>query len=76
MREFRVEIVNGPRNGEVIYFTDDWEHPPILTLDPPLTLQAGQGLRLVTTYTNWRTIPVRFGLTSEDEMMILFGYFY
>jgi hypothetical protein len=42
MREFRVEIVNGPRNGEVIYFTDDWEHPPILTIEPPLPFRPGR----------------------------------
>jgi hypothetical protein len=76
MKTFQIKVVGGPRNGEIVYETNDWEHPPILTLDPPLTLNAGQGLQLIATYTNWKTVTVRFGLTSEDEMMILFGYYY
>ena len=38
MEEFRAYIVGGPRNGELVYFTLDWEHPPILELNPALTL--------------------------------------
>ncbi|MCG3120213.1 MAG: hypothetical protein ALAOOOJD_02840 [bacterium] len=76
MTEFKVEVVGGPRNGEVVYVAYDWEHPPILKIDPPLVLEAGQGLKLITTYNNWTTRTLRFGLLSQDEMMILFGYFY
>lgn len=76
LTEFKIIVVGGPRNGEVVYQTTDWQHPPILTLNPPLTLQAGHGLKLVATYRNHKNITVKFGLTSEDEMMILFGYYY
>lgn len=76
MTEFKVEVVGGPRHGEVVYVAYDWEHPPILKIDPPLVLEAGQGLKLSTTYNNWTTRTLRFGLLSQDEMMILFGYFY
>ncbi|MBI5059562.1 T9SS type A sorting domain-containing protein [candidate division KSB1 bacterium] len=76
MTEFRATIVGGPRDGELIYLTQDWEHPPILNLDPPVVFEAGQGIRCDVTYNNWREIAVHFGLTSEDEMMILFGYYY
>lgn len=76
MTEFRVEIVGGPRDGELIYIAYDWEHPPILEIDPPLTLEPGQGLRLIATYNNWTDRTLRFGLLSSDEMMILFGYYY
>ncbi len=76
MVEFRVEILGGPRSGELIYVATDWEHPPILELNPPLTLEAGQGLRLIVTYDNQTNRTLRFGLLSEDEMMILFGYYY
>jgi hypothetical protein len=33
-------------------------------------------LKLIVTYNNWTTRTLRFGLLSQDEMMILFGYFY
>lgn len=76
MTEFRVQVVGGPRAGETVYVAYDWEHPPLLQIDPPLVLEAGQGLQLSATYNNWTDRTLRFGLLSEDEMMILFGYFY
>jgi hypothetical protein len=76
MLEFSVEIVGGDRDGELVYFAYDWEHPPILDLDPPITLEAGEGLKLNATYDNWTDKTLRFGLLGEDEMMILFGYYY
>ena len=74
--EFRVEINGGKRNGEEIYFSNDWEHPPILELDPPLVLDAGQGVKLIATYNNTRNREFNFGFLSTDEMMILFGLYY
>ncbi len=76
MLEFRVYVEGGPRDGELVYISYDWEHPPILELDPPLVLEPGQGLRMETTYNNWTSRTLQFGLLSEDEMMILFGYYY
>ncbi len=76
MQEFRVYVDGGPRDGELVYVAYDWQHPPILQFDTPLTLAPGQGLRLEATYNNWTDKTLRFGLLSEDEMMILFGYYY
>ena len=76
MQEFVVEIVGGQRNGEVIYWTNDWEHPPIINFDPPLEINAGEGLKLITTYNNPTSAPITFGYRSVDEMMILFGWYY
>jgi hypothetical protein len=76
MTEFRVFIDGGPRNGELVYVAYDWEHPPILELDPILTLEPGQGLKLVATYDNDTDGTISFGLLSSDEMMILFGAYY
>jgi hypothetical protein len=76
MKEFIVEIDGGPRDGEVIYWTDDWEHPPILNFDPPIEIANGQGLKLIATYDNPTDYTVRFGFSSTDEMMILFGWYY
>ncbi|MBO6577103.1 MAG: hypothetical protein JJ896_14955 [Rhodothermales bacterium] len=76
MIEFRVEISGGARDGEMVYLATDYEHPPILEISPPLVIEEGQGLRLVTTYNNWTDETKRFGFLSTDEMMILFGYYY
>ena len=76
MQEFVVEIVGGQRNGEVIYWTNDWEHPPIINFDPPIEINAGEGLKLIATYNNSTNDPVTFGYRSVDEMMILFGWYY
>ena len=76
MQEFRVYVDGGPRSGELVYISYDWEHPPIADIDPPLTLEAGEGLRLEATYNNWTDRTLTFGLLSEDEMMILSGYYF
>jgi hypothetical protein len=73
---FKVFISGGERHGELVYFSNDWEHPPILQLDPPLGLKAGEGLMLEATYNNWEDRDLAFGLRSTDEMMILFGAYY
>ena len=76
MTEFRVFVDGGPRGGELVYIAYDWEHPPILELNPTLTLEAGQGLRLQATYNNDTNSTINFGFLSSDEMMILFGAYY
>lgn len=76
MTEFKVYQVGGAGDGALVYISYDWEHPPILELDPPLVLQAGEGLRLEATYNNWEDRTLGFGLRSSDEMMILFGAYY
>jgi len=76
MTAFRVFAVRRDASQELVYFADDWAHPPILELDPPLTLDEGEGLRLEVTYDNRTDRVLRYGLLSEDEMLILFGYYY
>ena len=70
--EFRIEGVGGEQDGKLLYWTNDWEHPPILELDPPLIFQAGDQVRLVTTYDNWTDEPITFGPLSSDEMQFMF----
>ncbi|MEY3855295.1 MAG: hypothetical protein RIS68_1309, partial [Bacteroidota bacterium] len=38
--------------------------------------KKGEGLTSVVTYVNNTTKNLSFGLTSEDEMDIIFGYYY
>ena len=76
MTDFTAEIIGGDRNGETIYRSFDWEHPAPLRFDPPLFMEQGQGLRVRATYDNTEDRDLRFGLTRQDEMMILYGYYY
>jgi hypothetical protein len=74
--KFVIKIVGGARNGEVVYESTDWEHPLIKNFPQALEFKAGEGLMSEITYNNTTTKAVRFGLTSEDEMGIIFGYYY
>ncbi|MFT4834330.1 MAG: hypothetical protein ACJAVY_002514 [Marinoscillum sp.] len=73
---FKVFKVATGQDDELVYFSNDWEHPPILQIDPPMELKAGESLRLEAVYDNWGDEPLSFGLRSTDEMMILFGAYY
>lgn len=74
--KFQIKIFGGARNGEVVYENNDWEHPLVLNLNIPIVLKAGEGLTSVVTYNNTSNKIINFGLTSEDEMNIIFGYYY
>ncbi len=76
MTEFAIEVIGGVNNGKTVYWTNDWQHPPILTFDPPLTLNAGEGLKARATYNNTTNNAISFGFQSTDEMMIVFGAYY
>ena len=74
----RFDIFIQYANGEetLIYTALDYEHPPVLSLDPPLTINPGEGLVARTTFENTTPNYVNFGLLSTDEMMIIFGLIY
>lgn len=74
--KFVIRIAGGPRNNEIVYENTDWEHPLIKTFTTPIMLQPGEGLTSEVTYFNNSSKAVSFGLTSEDEMNIIFGYYY
>ena len=73
---FVIRVAGGPRDGEVVYESTDWEHPRMVTYDSPIIRQPGEGLTSVITYNNTTNRAVSFGLTSQDEMGIIFGYYY
>ena len=75
-QKFVIKIAGGARNGEIVYTNTDWEHPLLKSFSTPIVLQAGEGLTSEVTYTNNTSKAVGFGLTSEDEMNIIFGYWY
>jgi hypothetical protein len=74
--KFVIKILGGARNGEVVYENTDWQHPFTLNFTTPIQLNAGEGLTSVATYNNTTNKTINFGLTSEDEMNIIFGYYY
>jgi hypothetical protein len=73
---FVIKIAGGSRNGEVVYTNTDWEHPLVKSFATPIVLQPGEGLTSVVTYYNPSSLGVGFGFTSQDEMNIIFGYYY
>ncbi len=73
---FVIKIAGGARNGEIVYTNTDWEHPLVKSFATPIVLQPGEGLTSEVTYYNPSSIGVAFGFTSQDEMNIIFGYYY
>lgn len=73
---FQIKIKGGTRDGEIIYEDTDWAHPKVINYAQPIVLKKGEGLTSVVTYVNNTTKNLSFGLTSEDEMDIIFGYYY
>lgn len=74
--KFVIKIKGGARDGEVVYTNTDWESPDIINFKTPILLAKGEGLTSEITYKNTTARTVNFGLTSEDEMGIIFGYYY
>ena len=74
--QFVIRIAGGPRDGEVVYTNTDWDRPEIVTYSPPIVINPGEGLTSEVTYNNTTGRTITFGLASEDEMDIIFGYVY
>ncbi len=74
--KYVIKIKGGARDGEVVYENLDWEHPLVVNFATPIALKKGEGLTSVVTYNNTSNIKLSFGLTSDDEMDIIFGYYY
>ena len=76
MTRFDVFIQHSSGEEDLIYTALDYEHPPVLSLDPPLTISQGESLIARATYNNTTSNYVNFGLLSTSEMMIVFGLLY
>lgn len=75
MEKFEIQIAGGARDGETLLIETDWQHPKALNFNQPLQLKKGEGLRSIVTFNNTTDRELRFGLTTEDEMDIIFGYY-
>ncbi|MGB0862771.1 MAG: hypothetical protein ACPG19_03955 [Saprospiraceae bacterium] len=69
---FEVFKVGGSNDGEILYTALDYQHPPYKFFDTPLVFKAGEGIRTKVRYINDTDRDIMFGVTSEDEMGILF----
>jgi hypothetical protein len=64
-------------NGELLHESFAYNDPPTNIFNPPLVLEAGDGLTFECTHTNHdKNQVITFGLTSEDEMCIVLGYYF
>ncbi len=63
--------------GDMLHRSVAYDDAPIDLFDPVLRLSPDDALKFQCTHNNYDTDePLIFGLTSEDEMCIIFGYYY
>ena len=63
--------------NELLHRSVAYDDAPITFYNPPLVLDATDGLSFQCTHSNYdRDVPLEFGFTSEDEMCIIVGYYY
>ena len=63
--------------GELLHRSVAYDNAPLDQFNPPLKLTVGDGLRFECTHSNFDTdTPIRYGVTSEDEMAIMFVFYY
>lgn len=75
-KKFLIKISGGPRNGEIVYESSDWYHPLQKNFADPIVLKPGEGITSIVTYYNDTDRTIKYGLTSLDEMAVVYGYFY
>ena len=64
-------------SGDLLHRSIAYDNAPIDLFDPVLRLDQADGLKFQCTHNNYDTNePLIFGLTSEDEMCIIYGYYY
>ena len=63
--------------SELLHRSISYDNAPISVFDPPLILSADDGLGFACTQNNYdKDTPIQFGFTSEDEMCVMYGYYY
>lgn len=63
--------------GELLHKSIAYDNAPLDQFNPPIKLTVGDGLRFECTHSNFdKEEPIRYGVTSEDEMAIMFGFYY
>lgn len=68
--DFRVWLVGGERDGELLWHSADHRDHQY-EFEVPLPLEPGQRLRFECSYHNTSNAELRFGTTAEDEICSL-----
>ena len=69
--------INRISTGELLHRSVAYDNAPFDQFDPPIVFTVGDGLRFQCTHSNYDTDQtIRYGVTSEDEMAIMFGFYY
>jgi hypothetical protein len=74
MLSFKIFLRRANGNVTQIYESDDWHKPIVSSMD--LLLEAGDVVFSETTYKNDTDHDIHFGYTSEDEMNVVYGYYW
>ena len=61
--------------GTRIHESTSWSDPPLTLFDPPMTITAGQQVRLTCVYDNTTDTSVHFGTSFNDEMCFFWAYY-
>jgi hypothetical protein len=69
---FHISFFDGASVGQQLYENTNWQGPPLVTLDPPIQIAAGQGFEFGCDYFNPSNQTVHDGYTSSDEMCHMF----
>lgn len=78
---FKIFLEGGPYSGTLVYENASWDHPPNVRFPNAafprlIEIESGWGYRIEVVYNNETDRTIRFGLTSDDEMCIVLGYYY
>jgi hypothetical protein len=66
----------GAPSAEPIYVNEDWESPAVSVLDPPLRLEAGDGVMFRCSYRNDTAAKLGWGITNGEMCMPFVMYSY
>jgi Copper type II ascorbate-dependent monooxygenase, C-terminal domain len=74
--KFVIKYKGGKRDGEILYVSEDYANAPYLNFPKPLVIEKGEGFSWEVTYNNETNRTITYGVTSEDEMNFIFGFYY
>jgi hypothetical protein len=72
-----IHFVANTNTGIKLLETDEWEEPPSVPYDPPITMNPGDAVTWTCTYNNETAQPITFGQSaSKNEMCIYIASYY